>query len=287
MKYLLPLFVIVAFSACRPSGKETSTATPTLTIKWETDTVLTTCESVIYDAANEVLYVANINGDPLGKDGNGFIAKVGLDGQVQQAKWVTGMDAPKGMGIYNGNLFVSDINRVHEIDIAAGRIKSTYTYDSAQFLNDITIDQNGIVYISDSNVGMILKLEHDTITLWVKGVPGVNGIFAQGTDVQMVSFATGVFNTIDANKQITFRTDSLENGDGIVALSEGGYLVSSWNGMVHYVSPAWEKTLLIDTRADNISAADIEYIPEKRLLLVPTFFKNKVVAYEVSAPSNQ
>jgi hypothetical protein len=52
--------------------------------------------------------------------------------------------------------------------------------------------------------------------------------------------------------------------------------------MVHYVSPEWKNTKLLDTSADKINAADIEYIPEKRLLLVPTFFKNTVVAYEVS-----
>ena len=43
-----------------------------------------------------------------------------------------------------------------------------------------------------------------------------------------------------------------------------------------------KNSLLIDTRKDSVSAADIEYIAGKKLLLVPTFFKNKVVAYELS-----
>jgi hypothetical protein len=192
------------------------------------------------------------------------------------------MDAPKGMGIFNGKLFVSDIDRVHEIDITTGKIANTYKYDSAKFLNDITIDNKGSVYVSDSGAGTILKLENGTLSVWVEGVPGVNGLLAQGTDVQMVSFAEGVFNTIDANKQITLRSDSLDSGDGVEALEEGGYLVSSWNGMVHYVSPDWKNTKLLDTRADSVSAADIEYIPQLRLVLVPTFFKNTVVAYELS-----
>jgi hypothetical protein len=177
---------------------------------------------------------------------------------------------------------VSDINRVHEIDIASGTIANTYTADSAQFLNDIAIDANGKVYISDSNLGNIWTLENGALAVWLDGVAGVNGLLAEGTDVQMVSFGTGIFNTIDAAKQIIFRTDSIENGDGIVALAEGGYLVSSWNGMVHYVSPEWKNSVLLDTRSENVSAADIEYIADKKLLLVPTFFKNKVVAYEVT-----
>jgi hypothetical protein len=52
--------------------------------------------------------------------------------------------------------------------------------------------------------------------------------------------------------------------------------------MVHHISPEWKKTLVLDTRTDSVSAADIEYIQEKNLLLVPGFFKNKVMAYEVT-----
>ena len=282
--FSLVILLAAVIMACQPSKKETAEMpkAPTLTLKWETDTLLTTCESVIYDSVNDVLYVSNINGQPTDKDGNGFISKLGLDGKIVQAQWVSGMDAPKGMGIYNGKLYVSDINRIHEIDIASGNIANSFVIDSAQFLNDITIDATGKVYISDSNVGNILVLENGAVTEYVSGVAGVNGLLSEGTDLQMVSFATGVFNTIDANKQVTLMTDSIDAGDGIEALTEGGYLVSSWTGKVTYVSPDWKNTLLLNTSGESINAADIEYIAEKRLLLVPTFFKNKVVAYEVS-----
>lgn len=283
MKYLVPLIIATTIIACGPKKETAETkSTPSLTKKWETDTLLTTSESVLYDGQNNVLYVSNINGDPSIKDGNGFISTVDLDGKVTNVKWVTGMDAPKGMGIHNGKLYVSDIDRVHEVDIATAKIINSYKYDSAKFFNDITIDNNGTVYVSDTGAGTIMKLENGALVIWVDGVTGVNGLLAEGNDVQMVSFELGVFNTIDANKQITQRTDSLFNGDGIEALEEGGYLVSCWDGVLHYVSPEWKSTVLLDTRADNISAADIEYIAEKRLLLVPTFFKNTVVAYEVS-----
>jgi len=76
--------------------------------------------------------------------------------------------------------------------------------------------------------------------------------------------------------------DSLETPDGIEAVGDGGYLVSSWNGQVHYVDPSGKTLRVLDTRADSIGAADIEYIPEKKLLLVPTFFKNRVAAYELN-----
>lgn len=283
MKYFLSILSLaVVWVACQPSTKTETPATPKLTLKWESDTLLTTCESVIYDPSNDVLYVANINGDPSGKDGNGFIAKVSLDGKVTSAQWVTGMDAPKGMGIANGKLYVSDINRVHEVDIATGKIANTYTADSAKFLNDITIDATGKVYISDTGANNILVLDNGKLSVWLEGTEGVNGLLSEADRMVMVSFSGATVSTIDANKQITVRTDSVGFGDGLEATGDGGYLVSGWNGTVYYIDGNWNETLILDTRADSVSAADIEYIAEKKLLLVPTFFKNKVAAYELS-----
>ena len=77
------------------------------------------------------------------------------------------------------------------------------------------------------------------------------------------------------------RTDSIENPDGVEAIGNNEYLVSSWNGILHYIDQDWKQTTLLDTQKDSLSSADIEYIKSKNLLLVPTFFKNKVMAYEV------
>jgi sugar lactone lactonase YvrE len=286
MKYALLILFAVAIAACQPK-KETSadmeevSSTPTLTLKWETDTLLTTCESVIYDASNDVLYVANINGVPDDKDGNGFISRVSLDGEVVTPQWVTGIDAPKGMGIYNGKLYVADIDRIHEIDIETGSISNTYPAEGSAFLNDITVDASGKVYISDSSTGNIFMLDNGTVTVWLSGLTGPNGLLAEGNGMKMASFAAGTFNHIGSDKQVTMLADSIENGDGIVAVGDGGYLVSSWNGMVHYVDAEGNATSILDTRADSVNAADIEYIAAKKMLLVPGFFKNKVIAYEL------
>jgi hypothetical protein len=109
----------------------------------------------------------------------------------------------------------------------------------------------------------------------------VNGLLADGDTFLAASFQQGTLNTVDASKQLVLKADSIENADGIEAFGDGGYLVSSWNGKVTYVGPDGTTKVIINTTADTVSAADIEYIPEKKLLLVPTFFKNKVVAYEL------
>lgn len=289
--YITAITLALMMSACnnaKQENDETTTAAEeqpkapvTLTLKWETDTLLTTCESVLYDEDEDILYVSNINGAPDGKDKNGFISKVSLDGQVTEQFWVKGIDAPKGMGLHNGKLYVADIDRVHEIDTKTGKISKTYPVQGATFLNDITVN-NGKVYISDSRGGSVYMIEDGKLSTWMENLQGPNGLFAENGEMLMALWDAKTLNTVDASsKEVTKRTDGLENPDGIEAIGNNEYLVSSWNGMVHHIDGDWKKTLVLDTRQDSVSAADIEYVKSKNLLLVPTFFKNKVMAYEV------
>ena len=118
---------------------------------WETDSLMEVPESVLPDYKNKVLYVSNINGkDAWGKN-RGSIGKVGLDGKIILVEWVGGLHAPKGMGLYKNNLYVADLTRVITIDVTSGKITSSVEVEGAQFLNDVTVDSKGNVYISDSS----------------------------------------------------------------------------------------------------------------------------------------
>ena len=56
-------------------------------------------ESVALSADGRFLYVSNVNGEGEDHDGNGFIAKVSLDGRLLSRTWATGLDAPKGLAL--------------------------------------------------------------------------------------------------------------------------------------------------------------------------------------------
>jgi sugar lactone lactonase YvrE len=294
MKHLLTIFVLgfVCFGCNKAKEDKTTEETGsrmapeeapvTLTLKWQTDPLLTTCESVLYDEDQDVLYVSNIDGQPDAKDKNGFISKVSLEGKVVDQYWVKGgMDAPKGMGLSKGKLYVADITRVHEIDTKTGKITHTYPVAGATFLNDIAVDGDK-VYISDSQAGAIYLIEDGKVSTWMKDLHNPNGLFIDGGKMIMALWDDKTINTVDlSSKEVTLRTDSIENPDGVEAIGNNEYLVSSWNGMLHYIDSDWKATTLLDTRKDSISSADIEYVKSKNLLLVPTFFKNKVMAYEV------
>jgi hypothetical protein len=254
----------------------------TLTLKWKTEPLLTTCESVLYDEDQDILYVSNINGQPDAKDGNGFISKVSLDGKVTDQYWVKGnLDAPKGMGLAKGMLYVADITRVHEIDTKTGKITHTYPVAGAVFLNDIAVD-NDKVYISDSRGGAIYLIQGGKLSTWMKDIHNPNGLFIDGGKMIMALWDDMTLNTVDlSSKEVTMRTDSIQNPDGVEAIGNNEYIVSSWNGILHYIDSNWKETTLLDTQKDSINSADIEYIKSKNLLLVPTFFKNRVMAYQV------
>ncbi|MBK9488124.1 MAG: ATP/GTP-binding protein [Haliscomenobacter sp.] len=288
-KYLLTLLglFIVLFSCKNNVGKSEKTvdnSAPTLELKklWESDTLFTTSESALYDAASNTIYVSNIEGEPWGADGKGSIGKLATDGTTIAAKWATGLSAPKGMAIANGKLYTADITHLVEIDLATGKITKKYAAPGAEGLNDVTSTSDGTIYFTDSIKGTVYQLKDGAVATIVEGLGGSNGILHEnGTlllgiwkDSTLVQYNLGT-------KKFKKLASKVPQPDGIEAVGDGAYLVSSWSGLVHYVQPDGKTSLLLNSQVDSISSADIDYVQAKKWLLVPTFFRNTVAAYEL------
>jgi hypothetical protein len=67
-------------------------------------------ESAFYERTAGAIYISNINGDPMKKDGNGFIAKLAPDGKVVAMEWVKGLDSPAGLAVSNSKLYAADVD---------------------------------------------------------------------------------------------------------------------------------------------------------------------------------
>lgn len=107
-------------------------------------------ESVYYDADSGFLFLSQIGeGTPADKDGDGWISKLSTDGKVIENKWVTGLNAPKGLRSHGGTLWVSDIDRLVAVDIEKGEISKEVPVPNSKFLNDVACDEEGTVYVSD------------------------------------------------------------------------------------------------------------------------------------------
>ncbi|MCJ8164046.1 ATP-binding protein [Pontibacter sp. E15-1] len=258
--------------------------TVSLEKKWETTATLKEPESVLYDPAKKVLYVSNINDPAAGKDGNGSIGRVSLSGKVQEVEWVVGgMDSPKGLGLSNGLLYVADLTNVVVIDTNTGKVVRTIAVDDAGMLNDITVDEEGVVYVSDSDKKRVYRLNDNQAEVWLEKdhFQKPNGLLAHNNRFYMIDMNAGIFYEVDKeSKELKEIASGLMGGDGIVPYGDD-FIISNWNGEINYVTAGGKVEKLLDTKADKVNAADIAYIPTQKLLLVPTFFANKVVAYQV------
>ena len=256
-----------------------------LTEAWRTDTLLLTSESVIYDKKRDVLYVTNLNLEPRLKDGNGFVSRVSTDGKITDLHWIDGMHAPKGTAIAGDTLYVADIDELIVIDINKGAIARKVPSAGAGMLNDITSDSDGNLYITDSDANKILKYSKGNLTDWLaSGLNLPNGLLAENDRLLLASMGSMDLVSIDLNsKSVTRLADSLGAADGISFIgSKDYYIVTDWNGEIFMVNPDKTRTSLLKTSDKQINTADCEYIAEKNLLLVPTFFKNGVIAYRLS-----
>jgi sugar lactone lactonase YvrE len=254
---------------------------PQLTKKWETEATLKTPESVRFDPAAKILYVANIDGrEAWTKDGKGSIAKVGLDGKVIAAEWVTGLEAPKGMGIHNGSLYVADIDRVVVIDLAKGAIARTIAVEGAQRLNDVSIDRNGVVYVSDMQGLKIYALKNGKPEVYFsEGLKRPNGVLAHGGDLYILD--SGALLKVGADKKVTRVAEGMDaSTDGIEHVQGDEFIVSCWAGAIYRVKGS-QAQLLVDTRPQKANSADIGYDAQNKVVYVPTFFGNTVIAYEL------
>jgi len=244
---------------------------------WQTDTIVAVPESVLADAGKNILYVSLIDGAGWDADGKGGIGKLMPDGKGYDSTWITGLSAPKGMGIYNNRLFVADINNVTVIDIKNGRVEKKINIDSASGLNDITISDKGIVYVSDSKTARIWRIENDKPELYLSNVNGVNGLKCIGDELFIGSGKS--FIKANAQKQITNIAQLPEGIDGIEPVGNGDFILTAWVGYIFYVTTAGSVETLLDTHLEKKNTADIGYDSAKRIVYVPTFNAKTVVAY--------
>ena len=247
---------------------------------WETDSILKVPESVLYHSGSKTLFVSNIDGKANEKDSQGSIAKVSLDGKKVDNTWATGLNAPKGMGIYNNTLYVADVDEVVGIALATGKIAERIPVKDAVFLNDVSIDKSGVIYVSDSRQGNVHRIEKGTVSTYLPNQMGVNGLLAVGDDLYLL--VKGSLWKADKSKKLTKIAEGMdESTDGIEQTTSKDFIVSCWSGAVYYVPAGGNVQQLLDTRPQKVNSADIGFDAETNTLYVPTFFGNKVVAYQV------
>lgn len=246
---------------------------------WEAKENLPVPESVLYKADTKELLVSLIDGPGNVKDGKGGVAILNLDGSMKNAHWVTGLNAPKGLAIYRNTLYIADLTAVVSVDIRSGKIKDKLEIEGAVFLNDLTVDDQGAVYVSDTRTHKIYKIEHGKYALFMENVKGANGL-KWLNDMLYVLAGTELWQ-VDAQKQVKVISKGFEKGgDGLEPIGNGDFIVTCWAGIIYYVKANGEFEKLLDVQG-KMNTADIGYNAKERIIYVPTFNQNSVVAYQL------
>ena len=254
-------------------------------------------ESVSWDKNAKVFYVSNLGGDPTTKDGNGFISRLKADGTVDALRWVTGLDAPKGTGVAGDRLWVTDIDRLVEIDTAKGAIVNTYAIPGAKFLNDLAIAGDGRIFIADTFGNAIYVFKDGVVTDFVRGggLVGPNGLAVDEKDL-IVAELGDASEGFEKLKPGRVKSVSLDTGavtdysgadpvgglDGVAfAGGKGLFVTDNPGGRLLRIRQGKEPKEIMKLQP---GAADFAFVEDDGLLVVPQMQQNEVVAHKRSKP---
>jgi len=253
-------------------------------------------ESVKYDAELDVWYVANINGLPLDKDGNGYISRLKGDGTMDSLKFIAAgvngvkLDGPKGMALQADTLWVADITNLRGFNRKTGMPVASVALKGSKFLNDVAIGDDGI-YVTDTGIegtksGMghpgpdriyrVSPTHQATIAIQNDSLAGPNGIAWDGVGRRFLVvpfFGKTVVAWTPGSKAIVPVGPTKGQLDGIEPLGGTRFLITSWadssldvfdNGKVTPVS------------TDLPSPADIGVDTKRNRVAIPLLMENRV-----------
>ncbi len=234
-------------------------------------------ESVAFDAAGNRLIVSVMEGAPNAVDGNGHLALLSTDGKIIDAKWATGMDAPKGLALMNGKVFAADLTSLRVVDAQTGKLLQSLPAEGSVFLNDVTTSGDEI-FVSDMMTNTIWRYADGTFEKWLES-PELNhpnglywdngrllvGAWGKGLKNDFTTEAPGSLLAIDpATKAISVVARDIGNIDGIARLN-GKLVLNDWiNGKVFEIGSDGTPNEIMSEPAglaDIFAHDDVLYLP--------------------------
>ncbi len=198
-------------------------------------------ESVASDG--KFIYAADIGKElnPSAKDGDGQIIKLDKKGNIIDANFVKEkLNAPKGLAINKGILFVNDVDKVLAIDLKTG--SKLYEIDFGKettFLNDIAVWDNNTLYVSATDKSKLFKVNlvdksYSEIVTDIT-IAGINGLFCykKASRIYVNGFGSdnkpnGIIGYINLKDNKFTRITNLEGYFDGICISNDVLFVSNW-----------------------------------------------------------
>jgi DNA-binding beta-propeller fold protein YncE len=109
-------------------------------------------ESIVYDADRDRYIVSNKTG--------GYLSEINSDWEV--SLMCKGCSSAKGLYIEGEKLYVATNKKVLIIDLNTDKIISSISIKEAQFLNDISSDKKGKIWVSDTFANKVFEIDTKT-----------------------------------------------------------------------------------------------------------------------------
>ena len=275
--------------AAPPSGRATMTAKLIQSIEGFDGP-----EAVKHDPLQDLYFVSNFTGDPGEPDADGYISRVSPDGQILDLKFMqatgsTPFHAGRGMALQDNKLWVADRDGLHAFDRSSGAHQQFVDFTSHQpgFLNDITVNADGDLFVTDTGAGRIYAVRNGETSVALSDIdPGPpNGIFYDESRDRYLLAPWGGEQTLRA--WLPASGELTEWGT-----SEGGYFdgLEQVDGQMIVASQADQTLRLIGNGLDQVLAkldgrpADIGYDSKRNRIIVPYVSLDRIDVFQLSRP---
>ena len=244
-------------------------------------------ESVVYDAAHDRYLVSN--------KGNGDIISVPRLDPSNLSIFKTGqVSSMRGITIVGNTLWAACTDPdgvrqyLYSFDLNTGNWIKAFYIASGVFINDVTADASGFIYVSDANNNKIYKVNPGDGSYSDLLISGTNGLLFDeannrllytddtpqtGSQISALDIATNISTPLIVNANFQWL-------DGLTVDHLGNYYVSSWStNEVYRYDPNFTAFIVASTGHNGVphsGPADIFYDQVNNVLAVPNFTANTV-----------
>ena len=231
------------------------------------------CEpETVLPLPDDTLLVSNVCG--FDQEGNGFLTLLDKDGMALDWRVVEELDAPLGMALANGQLYVIDNNRVRVYRWPGFEPLAEIALET-KVANDIAVGDDDRIYVTDSALGQVVvinpELEQSVLTGEAQ-FAGANGIHVNMDDLWV---GGGRLWHVDLRDNTVTTIGPLWIGaiDGIEQEADGTLQVTPVGSALIRLADEYEVH-----KGEGVSSANHGWAENLGLALIPTGFDNTVIA---------
>ena len=244
------------------------------------------------------LYISNVGKElkPTLKDGDGFISKLDINGNIKELHFIDGLNAPKGMGIVGNTLFVADIDTLRGFDLSTKKEVFNVVFEGLNFLNDITVKDSNTLFIGASDTSAIYEVNISNKSYKkLMDFTVANGLFYEDGILYTAQLGSTTQNMFDGKGKL-YKIDLKDNNkltqlgtfegvlDGVHKVGNKVY-VSDWGnakktGIIRVYDLETKKESVLETEL-FMGAADFWIDEKSKKIFMPQMIGGKVTIFDL------